>query len=594
VKRRTLVVVGALFVGLLLLRGVRERERERAGGAGQEPLFAGASPDRVADVRVEDLRSGDVLRLERDAARTWYLTEPVAYPARSEVVGRLLAELTGGQAERVASVEPGRVGLDPPAIVLELSWRGSDADGARHRGRLELGAVDVDPRSVHARASTDGGEPRELLVSRTLLTTLERSSDDFREARITPLRGEAVAFLRRSGSLRLEPDEPAVDLALVAERRGGDWSRVDCARVGLDPNGIGALARVGAGLEAIRFVDDSPTDLAPYGLDDAELNVELGAEDGSRASLHFARRADERGTSGREARWFARREGWSTVFEVRWNDVYVLAQPAEAIYDYQLSRLRRGDVARLEIEGDRGGARLTRVDETWWVAAGDAERHPADPDAVADLLAVLESGVVERYLEDAAFPVESGCHLRAETRDGRRFGVRFGPLWRDPEGGEERRMVLRDGDELPGLVDPALAAWCAASAGELRSLQVHRLAETSVDRVELERAGRTRVYERRGDADWLAAGAPEALPPGSPFFPVLEALCSLRVEAWEPSAAAADAPGDRVDVRLVGAFGRRDFALVRAGDGAVTLRLPDGAAGAWRADRYEALAGLLE
>jgi hypothetical protein len=109
---RTLLVLVALFLvlGVLWLR----REREIVLGpavAAEYPLCPGLASHAVKSVRIDHLERSFQMKLERDAAGRWFLTDPVAYPAHDVRVRTLLSALENARAEPAPEADPAQVGL---------------------------------------------------------------------------------------------------------------------------------------------------------------------------------------------------------------------------------------------------------------------------------------------------------------------------------------------------------------------------------------------------------------------------------------------------------------------------------------------------
>lgn len=585
-RRGAFLLVLALFAALALLWTRREEAvRRDVLHVYDHPLLPDFAPERVVAVRIDHLRLGTQLRLERDAAGRWLLTDPVAYPGYAERVAKLLAIVARERGPLEAGLDLAELELAPPVAVLELDGR--EEDGSRRTWRVEVGGNDVDPLRVHVRVpghrAAPAGEPAALLrVSRALANALEQLPDDWRDPRLTPFLGTQVARFERHGEGPFE-----------AVQGDAGWQTVEQgeqASVRLDPGAIGLLVRCAAELRAQAFVDDAP--LRPgeprrFGLDEPDLRIGLFDGNGEGVELLFARAA-------RQGRWVAARADLPNVFAVEPSDVELLRRPLETLYDQTLVRMLRPRLVELRLERE-GGSLLLEKRQAVWSVVLDGRRFPADEGRVGDLLSALEAARVAAFVPGLAFPPDAppvGFTLRFD--DGTRQGAELGPRWRDAARGVEGRMVRRSGEQVVGLVDEALARQLATPLDELRSRRVHLVPERLVERVRLRHGDQEQLYLRRGTR-WSPHGldldAPRA------FLDLLDALLGLRVERWpaadEGRASEPLAPDASVAVVLSGSFGEPlRFTLGRGADGEGLLELSDGARGVVRRELVEALLAL--
>lgn len=564
-RARTVLFLLLLFLGLGALWLQKQREIEQGGPAlDQVPLLPGLEGPRVRAVRIDNLERGVQVRLERDAAGRWFLTEPLAYPAQDGVVRALLAALSAALAEPVQGTPTEQLGLEPPVGVIECTvvedGGPTGAEGASERVlRIEIGGLDLDHDRIFVRVPDHPAHARTGAVFRTLRTlhtAIDRNPDDFRDPRTTPLRPTEVVGLRRRGTLWLEEEGREVDLAFDALAGPEGWMRVTPA-VTLDPTAMGLLVRGYTDLRADRFADDSPGDLAPYGLAEPAVSVELDVLAGAPVTLHLGFPPREGRLPVAEHRWFGRREGFDHVWELAAADVRLLTRPAELFYDQQALRFARGEVVRVELDRDGRRCRLERVeaarlrdgdpvrDARWSVRetlAGDEASQgpsfPADPGAVEELLLALEGLALGDHLPGATFePADPPLALAVELANGARASGRLGAPVRDESSGAQGHQFLRAGDEVPALAGEAAAELCRTPIDRFRTRHVHRIPESLVRVVELEHDGRTFAFFNSGENVWHVQGTQVGAP--RDLVESLDGLLNLSARRWLDDAPAA-------------------------------------------------------
>jgi hypothetical protein len=570
-QRRAILVLLAAVAALSAALVLRAREG-RQEGLLEERLFPDFDPASVAHLEVHGLHSGTEVVLECDAARRWFMIEPLAYPAEPALVSSICQILAGARGLPVEGADPAALGLDPPRFLLV--WRAGAASG-----RLEIGAEDVDGARVIVRA----GE-RVLRASVALVRPLELNPNEYRDRRITGLLAREVVSLRRRGALVLSPGAAETDLALDAllDPEHG-WMSVLPKPVALDPVLLGFVARGAAELRAKSFESDAGVDFARYGLDPPRLTVELEDARGGRTALRFGCR--EQGPVGVRdpLLWYVCREGAPHVWSVEHDVVGLLSTPAGELYDTLLVRAPREEIAEVEL----AQLKLVRAEEDWRVRTPEGD-FPADAGAVSDVLAALEFARFEAFDPELALGEPQGI-LAVTLRDGRRLGGELGaPV-------APGRVVLRRfGDELAGVASEELRALSDTSAAAVRSRRVHALEGLEVAALELSGPGGSARFERDPDTGrWSdAATGAEAAPE---LDAVRERLLYLDALAWLPAAPEGLAHAVRVSIVRSGAAdaGALELAFGEDAEGRALCLLPGGAAAEVERALYDDLRALL-
>ena len=576
-KKSTLLVLALLVAGLAYLRLQRARETARGGPELAEfALCPGFAVERVRVLRVEHLERSFQIKFERDAAGRWFLTDPVSYPAQSALVRALLASLEGARGEPAPEADPAQVGLEPPRVVIECVVA-AGASGAERKLRLELGAEDVDPAQIYARVPghphAQAGGTDVFRTTRVLANTLERFPDDYRDPKATTLAPQDVVALRRRGQVWLAEENRREDLLFDALLGPDGWKRVGLPTVSLDPNAMGLLVRGASELTIERFVDDSPQDLARWGLDPPVFTLELELASGEALELRLGNRQRDANLPVSELVWYCQRKDYAHVWEVRTREVELLTRPAELFFDQVVVRALRTDVARLELEG--GGTRrvLAREKKGWSVReesdqTGEGAGTPPNPgneSAIEEALAQLERAQLAEHLGAETFePSDPPCAFAVVLKDGTRLGGALGRPTRDPKSAAQGRQFLRLGDQVVALIDEQVFALCQRPLDDFRSKRVHQFQESLVRALDLEHGGRTYTFVNNGDNVWSPKGQTIRAP--DDFVQALDGLLNLAARRW---LAAVPAHERVLSVRILSTQGEETtFIFARSQDGA--------------------------
>jgi hypothetical protein len=392
----------------------------------------------------------------------------------------------------------------------------------------------------------------------------------------------------------MEEEGRRVDLLFDALLGPDGWKRTGLPLVSLDPQGMALLARGACELSIDRFADDSPTDLAMYGLEPPEFTLELGVLEGQPVELRFGRLPHAADLPVRELTWFCMRVGYPHVWEIRARDIELLTRPASLFFDQLVVRALRDDVVRMELEGEGATRVLVREKRGWSVAEErDGElataQHPGDPAAIEAALALLERVQLPEHLEREVFePADPPLGFTVVLKDGSHHGGALGRPTRDPASGAQGRQFLRLGDEVVALIDAEVAELCARPLELFRSRRLHKILESQVRALALTHAGTTYTFVNTGDNVWNPSGQAIAAPQA--FVGALDGLLNLSVESWldAPEAADAGAPELSVELRLLSGETVR-FGFSRARDGTVVCRTEAGLAAVVDAGPMEAL-----
>jgi hypothetical protein len=533
----------ALLVGALALLAWWQVRREAAAPPEERALIEAFDPAQLSAIRIDHLERGLQMKIERDERGRWRIVDPIDFPAEPALVGFLLDTLRGARARRLPEpVEARKVGLDPPRFVLELVGPSGAADPA---SRLEIGLADLEGSQVFARTGGPRGEI--VRTTRSLATTLDRDLHEWRESRVLDLAPESLVELHRQGAVYLEGNEAPVDMELETVNEGGwegGWRMTRPWVARLDPMAFQSLVQAALFLRARDFVPAGAA-LETFGLDRPELRLELVTASGEGEVLSFARKPGEAGE------WYGVRSSKAQVFVVERESILWLVASPERLLDRQVVRLLRERIERVVLESERGEVHLARKGSGWTVAEAGAQPRTADPERVGDLLGAIEGARILEFLPGHSLDGAQGqASIRVEAGaepQGGRFGGEVAL-----EGGGRGVLFVREGDQLPGAVDPSFAALARTPASALESLELHRLKEIEVGRVQLGFGGEVRTFVRDGNTGRWSREGSEA--EAKSFAALVDSLLLVRAEEHLE----ADAPSleDPVVVTILDYAGR--------------------------------------
>jgi hypothetical protein len=434
----------------------------------------------------------------------------------------------------VAEADLAGLQLDPPRHEVRLRL----ADGAERRVRV--GRVDLDAQRVWA-----WSEGRAMLVLRDLETLADRMLDEWMSRNLTDLDARQVVRVERHG--RFVRDGVDSDLGLDAGLSGGEWRLQAPWRARADPQAIGLLAQLAAGLRVEHFVDLGVRTRGELGLEPARFTLAATTLRDERAQLSFGGDLEGRMLVASDQR------PWSGVAEPEIVDL--ATTPSIDFVDLAAWRVPRAQVDEIVVE--RGGVRteLRLAASGWSVAQGAARAgfaeafRPAEEARVQGLLRLLEElrfSSVRPGLALEARPGDGGAWIGVR---GARQGVLFGPEWGEP-GATPLLRALREGEDLVALVDPRFGIELERACANPWSLAILSVDEVRLRSLVFACDGRERRYERGRKGLWTLAGVEtEAVE----LRDVLDPVLFLRASEHQGDAEGRARLAEAVEVRLLGA-----------------------------------------
>lgn len=526
-NRLTTLLLLVLVVGLGLAVWYQTEHEEPVVERVVVPLFEGLETGELTRIRVDNIERNIHLSLDRGEDGRWDLTDPLAYPARHDMVVQLLSILHENRAWIVAESEeePLREALEQPRARLRLFTGEGPPDH-----ELLMGAVDADAMRINVLAD---GQVRRTL--RNLETVLETSVLDWRSRQVFDMRPDEVVEIRRAG---IDPREDrALNLDLHARRDGAGWWLDRPVRLNASPSYMRIWSAALTQLRVDRFHSDVPDpDLEAFGLAPPAFTLTLMDRRGSEQTLEVGKPVVSAPT------YFARRSGSRHVWELEPQNFSQVFHQPDQLFDPVLVRLPREYMDQILLRGAGHEVRLTRVEaeEEWTVASRPTEQEdaewsverPAEERRVGEVLALLgKPDVISAYLwhepvEDyfpPGSPVEGLWAVSGGIRHGGRVGEEY-----VTEGGVHRHTFLRERESAVCLVPPEVGALLERPPQDYVSLQLTALSEPILQNLYIGHGDVRREFRRTIQGTWVHPELDsDALPE---LLPVIEHLFFLTAE----------------------------------------------------------------
>jgi hypothetical protein len=371
----------SLFIAAILLAAVaafyfqvdRPAQERKAEETERGEVFVAVPRDRVDAIEI--VRGEGTVRLERDAARRWWLRAPEVAPARPAAVTDLLDEATTTHVLRrltATGAERAELGLDAPAARLHLMGEGIDVE-------LQVGrdAPVLDGRYYLGR--NDGDEV--IVTASPLRQTLQEPIDDLRRRRLFDVpRWRVVTIEQVEGEHRLRLRKGEDGVWQIEEP---DLGRADRDRVG---KWLDALEQAEAPVLTPLAGDGPPADVpGPW----ARLHLTSGGEEQA-ITLVIAQPP--------EGDAVAYQEGLGFFGTLPADSAAALVADGRALRDRHLATFHAYEVDRIEIVGQDGALALRHEDGRW--TADDGRR--IDGPIVDEYLRDLEKSEGTRYRNDTS------------------------------------------------------------------------------------------------------------------------------------------------------------------------------------------------
>jgi hypothetical protein len=259
VKFKTTLVLTAAFAVLLaaVLLFESKGRRETAAKEKADSLVDVAAPD----VQKMDLKKEDgTISFARDDKGAWRITAPLEARADASEAEGLLSSFASLRFERVVDKTPADLKTyEIPREEVALWVKGKDAPV-----RVLIGMENPLDKSLFAKRADD---PRVVLLSSSLKSTLDKKVFDFREKNVFKFEPSDVKSIRVR----------AKDVSWEAVREGDGWLLNSPVKALAAKSKVDSLLDALSALKATEFLseDKKPADLKKCGLEKPECQVTL-------------------------------------------------------------------------------------------------------------------------------------------------------------------------------------------------------------------------------------------------------------------------------------------------------------------------------
>jgi len=429
-----LLVVFAVLLGAVLFFDSKG-EKKKAAEERTNTLIDLAAGDVV---KISLVRDGETLAFERDEAGAWRMTSPLRAAADPSEVDSLVGALASLRIERVVEAEAKDLSVYEISKTEVSLWV---KDGETPI-KLLVGMENPLDKSIFAKRDDD---PRIVLLSSTLKSTLDKKIFDFREKDVFKFTAADVQTVRVK----------ARDVAWQAAREEGGWMLKAPVAALAAKGRIDSLLDSLAGLRAAAFVaeDKTPAALAEFGLDKPDYEVALSLPAANQEivfSLHKKGEASYATTSQS-----------TKVITFEGTLLADLDRKVEEMREKKVADFYSWNAGRVALK--RAGVEIAVVKDTSgapekWVFE-DPSKEEADRTKVDDFLRQIEALEASGFIDDpgplAAYGLEPGAEIRIRAKDAQDKDTEI-VIFVGREDPEKKEVLVR----TPGLpylfrVDPA-------------------------------------------------------------------------------------------------------------------------------------------
>jgi hypothetical protein len=466
----------------------------------------------AADVtRVTLERPDDTIRLEREG-EGWQMLEPVKARADRGQVDEMVNALVTTRSDREIASNPPSVadfGLDKPAAKVTLTLKDGKQLG------LTLGGKNPTGVWVYAR---EKDATSVIAVGDSVLRDATRPVADLRDKTV-------LAFDRK--------DVTGVEIAtrddtVVVESSDGTWAITSPVKLPADGDTVGDFLDKLQSSKVKAFMAESPSSLAPYGLDKPVRVAVHTGKDKDRATKTLLVGSVDKEKQG----VYAMRPGETSVLLLPEDVWTALPKHVAALRDKTVVAFERDKVNRIEIESPKGAVTLAKQDTTWRITAPEA--LPADQVEAGAVLFKLRELKAQGFLSEDASGIprflgrpEVKVTIAEEGAPGPKT-VLLAPST-EKRGGQPSAYAAVAGRGPVVLVDGKAVAELSRSVDDLRDhTLVSNVQPKDVKRLRVRSGGQTAVLERSGDTDWKMLEPTKAAAQSTKVEDILYAVRALK------------------------------------------------------------------
>src|SRR3984893_13360872 len=327
-KRSTGIVflLALALAAFVYFYDVKRKLATEASSESSKPAFSLTSTD-VKQGKIQ--RAGTAMNFERKSDG-WYMTQPRSQRAEGSALDGLASSLSSVTVDRTFPATPDSLnsfGLKDPTVTVDFTLN----NGASHQ--LRFGSKDFSASSIYA--FIDDGKQISLMQD-SIYSSANKSPDDFRDKSLTAVAtGDANFFDLMNSSGEVSGTKKDNSWTLSKPRAvGGDRSKIDAL--------LGAVATG----QIAKFVSDTNSSLAKYGLDKPAVRFQAKLADGKSVQLEVGKKEG--------ADYYARDLSHPGVFQINDNLYSILSDKYIDLRDKQIIHMMSDDVTRAEVHNLNG------------------------------------------------------------------------------------------------------------------------------------------------------------------------------------------------------------------------------------------------
>ena len=138
-------------------------------------------------------------------------------------------------------------------------------------------------------------------------------------------------------------------------------------------------------------VEENAANLAPFGLDPAQITLSVKTKDGKVREIRFGTN-NPTGSST-----YAALQGNNQVFLVSSSVAGAFNKKLDDLRDHAILNFEQSDTQSLELQESKGKIKLAKEGDRWWLQG--KERKAADSSAVNSLLSELSTGRIKEFFD---------------------------------------------------------------------------------------------------------------------------------------------------------------------------------------------------